>query len=91
MYYIYAVFWNYSSYIVYYFSYLVFKRSAENNKRLLFNAFICSFLLFCAIASFESGNNDLHFIVIIPMLALLVMIPFAIVALMFGLFLNAKF
>ena len=75
-------------FIIFLISYLKDPRKIING--FLFNAFICSFLLFCAIASFESGNNDLHFIVIIPMLALLVMIPFAIVALMFGLFLNAK-
>ncbi|MBH0348331.1 YdcF family protein [Bacillus pacificus] len=75
-------------FIIFLISYLKDPRKIING--FLFNAFFCSFLLFCAIASYESGSNSLHFIVIIPMLALIVMIPFAIVALMFGLFLNAK-
>ncbi|MBE7105901.1 YdcF family protein [Bacillus cereus] len=75
-------------FIIFLFSYLKDPRKIING--FLFNAFFCSFLLFCAVVSFASGNNALHFIVIIPMIALIVMIPFAIVALMFGLFLNAR-
>ena len=56
----------------------------------LFNAFFCSLLLFCAIASFESGNDTLHLIGAFPILALIFILPFGMVALMFGLFLNAK-
>ena len=75
-------------FIIFLISYLKDPRKIING--FLFNAFFCSFLLFCAIASFASGSNTLHFIVILPMLALLFMIPFGIVALMFGLFLNAR-
>ncbi|WP_212935036.1 YdcF family protein [Bacillus hominis] len=75
-------------FIIFLISYLKDPRKIING--FLFNAFFCSFLLFCAIASFASGSNALHFIVILPMLALLIMIPFGIVALMFGLFLNAR-
>ncbi|KEK21920.1 YdcF family protein [Bacillus gaemokensis] len=75
-------------FIIFLYSYLKDPRKIING--FLFNSFFCSFLLFCAIASFESGNNILHFIVILPILALIFMIPFGIVALMFGLFLNAK-
>jgi uncharacterized SAM-binding protein YcdF (DUF218 family) len=75
-------------FIIFLISYLKDPRKIING--FLFNAFFCSFLLFCAIVSFASGNNALHFIVIIPMITLILMIPFAIVALMFGLFLNAR-
>ncbi|EAL16346.1 hypothetical protein membrane Spanning protein [Bacillus cereus G9241] len=74
MYYTY-VFRNHSSYIVYYF---------------LFNAFVCFFLLFCVIISVNSSSDVLRYIIILPILALLIMLPFGIVALMFGLFLNAR-
>ena len=63
-------------FIIFLISYLKDPRKIING--FLFNAFFCSFLLFCAIASYESGNNTLHFIVIIPILALIVMIPFGI-------------
>ncbi|WP_141543151.1 YdcF family protein [Bacillus cereus] len=75
-------------FIIFLYSYLKDPRKIING--FLFNAFFCSSLLFCAIVSFESGNDILHFIVILPMLALILIIPFSIVALMFGLFLNAK-
>ncbi|MGR3775648.1 YdcF family protein [Bacillus paramycoides] len=75
-------------FIIFLFSYLKDPRKIING--FLFNAFFCSFLIFCVIASFEYGNNNLHFIVILPMIALILMIPFGIVALMFGLFLNAR-
>lgn len=74
MYYTY-VFRNHSSYIVYYF---------------LFNAFVCFFLLFCVIISVNSSSDVLRYIIILPILALPIMLPFGIVALMFGLFLNAR-
>lgn len=51
-----------------------------------FSVFSC----FCIIAAYDSGNNTLHAIILLPILALIVMIPFGVVALMFGLFLNAR-
>ena len=48
------------------------------------------FPAFCIIAAYDSGNNTLHAIILLPILALIVMIPFGVVALMFGLFLNAR-
>ncbi len=57
---------------------------------LLFNMFVCSFLLFCFIVSFSSDLYFLRMAVVIPLIALFLLIPFAIIALMFGLFLNAR-
>ncbi|MGE6260106.1 YdcF family protein [Heyndrickxia sporothermodurans] len=75
-------------FFIFLYSYLKDPRKIING--LLFNTFICTFLLFCSIASFKSGNDYLHFIVVFPIVALILMIPFGTVALMFGLFLNAK-
>ena len=75
-------------FIIFLFSYLKDPRKIING--FLFNAFFCSFILFCMIASLASENNYLKLIVIIPMIALFFIIPFGIVALMFGLFLNAR-
>ena len=89
MYYIYAVFRNYPSYTVYYFSYLLLKGSAKNNKWVLFNTFIC-FSFFLCDYIWNSSSDVLRYIIILPILALLIMLPFGIIALMFGLFLNAR-
>ncbi|WP_263704530.1 YdcF family protein, partial [Bacillus thuringiensis] len=51
---------------------------------------VCFFLLFCVIISVNSNSDVLRYIIILPILALLIMLPFGIVALMFGLFLNAR-
>ncbi len=75
-------------FIVFLYSYLKDPRRMING--LLFNLFICSFLLFCVVVSIQSDHYYLRLVVIIPLIALFVMIPFAIVALMFGLFLNAR-
>ncbi|PER31702.1 hypothetical protein CN485_15175 [Bacillus cereus] len=75
-------------FIIFLISYLKDPRKIING--FLFNAFFCSFLIFCTIASYDSGNNTLHSIILLPILALIIMIPFGIVALMFGLFLNAR-
>lgn len=56
----------------------------------LFNAFVCFSLLFCVIISVNSSSDVLRYIIILPILALLIMLPFGIIALMFGLFLNAR-
>lgn len=45
---------------------------------------------FCMLAAYDSGNANLYYIMFLPILALIIMIPFGIVALMFGLFLNAR-
>lgn len=45
---------------------------------------------FCVIISVNSSSDVLRYIIILPILALLIMLPFGIVALMFGLFLNAR-
>ncbi|KEK23067.1 ElyC/SanA/YdcF family protein [Bacillus gaemokensis] len=75
-------------FIIFLYFYLKDPRRIING--FLFNAFFCSFLIFCLIVSYQLGNEDLHFIVAIPFLALLVMLPFGIIALIVGLFLNAK-
>ncbi|MBY0599720.1 YdcF family protein [Bacillus bingmayongensis] len=75
-------------FIIFLYFYLKDPRRIING--LLFNAFFCSFLLFCLIASFQSGNENLHFMVAIPFLVFFFMLPFGIVALIVGLFLNAK-
>ncbi len=45
---------------------------------------------FCVIISVNSSSDVLRYIIILPILALLIMLPFGIIALMFGLFLNAR-
>ncbi|EJV79061.1 YdcF family protein [Bacillus cereus] len=75
-------------FIIFLISYLKDPRKIING--FLFNAFFCSFLIFCTITSYDSGNNTLHSIILLPILALIIMIPFGIIALMFGLFLNAR-
>ncbi len=45
---------------------------------------------FCVIVSLNSDSDVLRYIIFLPFLALLIMLPFGIVALMFGLFLNAR-
>ncbi|EJR91153.1 hypothetical protein IKE_05751 [Bacillus cereus VD196] len=75
-------------FIIFLISYLKDPRKIING--FLFNAFFCFFLLFCIIASYDSGNDDLHYIIFLPISALIIMLPFGIVALMFGLFLNAR-
>ncbi|QWG60921.1 YdcF family protein [Bacillus mycoides] len=75
-------------FIIFLISYLKDPRKIING--FLFNAFFCSFLIFCTITSYDSGNNTLYSIILLPILALIIMIPFGIVALMFGLFLNAR-
>ncbi|UKJ43610.1 YdcF family protein [Lysinibacillus sp. ACHW1.5] len=75
-------------FIVFLISYFKDPRKMING--LLFNLFVCSFLLFCVILSLASDHYFLRLIVIIPLIALFILIPFGIVALMFGLFLNAR-
>ncbi|PEQ55366.1 hypothetical protein CN473_04635 [Bacillus thuringiensis] len=75
-------------FIIFLISYLKDPRKIING--FLFNAFICFFLLFCVIVSLNSDNAVLRYIIILPILALLIMLPFGIVTLMFGLFLNAR-
>ncbi|MEN1938652.1 YdcF family protein [Paenibacillus sp. 102] len=75
-------------FIIFLYFYLKDPRRIING--FLFNAFFCSFLLFCLIASYQSKYENLHLIIAIPVLALIMMLPFGIVALMVGLFLNAK-
>ncbi|MGM2835481.1 YdcF family protein, partial [Bacillus cereus group sp. Bce025] len=75
-------------FIIFLISYLKDPRKIIN--RFLFNTFICFFLLFCILVSWNSSNTILGYIIVLPILALIVMIPFGIVALMFGLFLNAR-
>ncbi|MGX5633310.1 YdcF family protein [Bacillus thuringiensis] len=75
-------------FIIFLISYLKDPRKIING--FLFNAFVCFFLLFCVIISVNSSNDVLRYIIILPILALLIMLPFGIIALMFGLFLNAR-
>ncbi|MGE8055029.1 YdcF family protein [Bacillus mycoides] len=75
-------------FIIFLISYLKDPRKIING--FLFNAFFCFFLIFCMLAAYDSGNDTLHYIMFLPILALIIMIPFGIVALMFGLFLNAR-
>lgn len=75
-------------FIIFLMSYLKDPRKMING--LLFNVFVCSFLLFCVILSLASDHYFIRLIVIIPLIALFILIPFGIVALMFGLFLNAR-
>ncbi|UNP75954.1 YdcF family protein [Bacillus nitratireducens] len=75
-------------FIIFLISYLKDPRKIING--FLFNAFFCFFLLFCMITSYDSGSDTLRYTIFLPILALIIMIPFGIVALMFGLFLNAR-
>lgn len=75
-------------FFIFLFSYRKDPRKMING--LLFNMFVCSFLLFCFIVSFSSDFYFLRMAVVIPLIALFLLIPFAIIALMFGLFLNAR-
>ncbi|WP_242266052.1 YdcF family protein [Bacillus cereus group sp. BfR-BA-01327] len=75
-------------FIIFLISYLKDPRKIING--FLFNSFVCFFLLFCVIISVNSSSDVLRYIIILPILALLIMLPFGIVALMFGLFLNAR-
>ncbi|EJR87280.1 MULTISPECIES: YdcF family protein [Bacillus cereus group] len=75
-------------FIIFLISYLKDPRKIING--FLFNAFICFFLLFCVIVSLNSDSDVLRYIIFLPFLALLIMLPFGIVALTFGLFLNAR-
>ncbi|HDR4481712.1 YdcF family protein [Bacillus thuringiensis] len=75
-------------FIIFLISYLKDPRKIING--FLFNAFVCFFLLFCVIISVSSSSDVLRYIIILPILALLIMLPFGIIALMFGLFLNAR-
>ncbi|PDY39660.1 YdcF family protein [Bacillus thuringiensis] len=75
-------------FIIFLISYLKDPRKIING--FLFNAFVCFFLLFCVIISVNSSSDVLRYIIILPILALLIMLPFGIIALMFGLFLNAR-
>ncbi|KAB2457938.1 YdcF family protein [Bacillus sp. CH126_4D] len=75
-------------FIIFLISYLKDPRKIING--FLFNAFFCFFLLFCTAASYDSGNDALRYIIFLPILALIIMLPFAVIALMVGLFLNAR-
>lgn len=75
-------------FFIFLYSYLKDPRKIING--FLFNAFFCSFLLFCTFASLASENSVLKLAVIIPLISLFFIIPFGIVALMLGLFLNAR-
>ncbi|WP_433595240.1 ElyC/SanA/YdcF family protein [Lysinibacillus xylanilyticus] len=75
-------------FFIFLYSYLKDPRKIVNG--FLFNIFFCSFLLFCTFISLASENNNIKLLVIIPLVALFFIIPFGIVALMFGLFLNAR-
>lgn len=75
-------------FFIFLYSYLKDPRKIVNG--FLFNIFFCSFLLFCTIVSLASENNSIKLLVIIPLIALFFLIPFGIIALMFGLFLNAR-
>lgn len=75
-------------FFIFLYSYLKDPRKIVNG--FLFNIFFCSFLLFCTFVSLASENNIIKLLVIIPLIALFFIIPFGIVALMFGLFLNAR-
>ncbi|PES12352.1 YdcF family protein [Bacillus cereus] len=75
-------------FIIFLISYLNEPRKIING--FLFNAFFCSFLLFCVLISYYSSNDTLHYVIFLPILVLIIMIPFGFVALMFGLFLNAR-
>lgn len=75
-------------FIIFLISYLKDPRKIING--FLFNAFFCFFLLFCVIISVNASSDVLRYIIILPILALLIMLPFGFIALMFGLFLNAR-
>lgn len=75
-------------FIIFLISYLKDPRKIING--FLFNTFICFFLLFCLIASLNSDSVVLRCIIFLPFLALLFMLTFGTIALMVGLFLNAR-
>ena len=89
MYYIYAVFRNYPLIL-----FIIFLISYLKDPRKIINGFylipLSVFPSFCVIISVNSSSDVLRYIIILPILALLIMLPFGIIALMFGLFLNAR-
>ena len=89
MYYIYAVFRNYPLIL-----FIIFLISYLKDPRKIINGFylipLSVFPSFCVIISVNSSSDILRYSIILPILALIIMIPFGIVALMFGLFLNAR-
>ncbi|ABS23677.1 ElyC/SanA/YdcF family protein [Bacillus cytotoxicus] len=75
-------------FIIFLYSYLKDPRKIING--FLFNTFFCSFLVFCLIVAFQFDNENIHWILVMPFLAFILMLPFGIIALVIGLFLNAK-
>ena len=73
-------------FIIFLISYL---KDPKNNKWVYLIP-LSVFPSFCVIISVNSSSDVLRYIIILPILALLIMLPFGIIALMFGLFLNAR-
>ena len=74
--------------------FIIFLISYLKDPRKIINGFylipLSVFPSFCVIISVNSSSDVLRYIIILPILALLIMLPFGIIALMFGLFLNAR-
>ncbi|WP_342559144.1 ElyC/SanA/YdcF family protein [Metasolibacillus sp. FSL K6-0083] len=77
-----------SLFIIFLISYLIDPRKIING--FLFNFFLITFLTFCLAVSLSSEQYILKLAIIIPIAALLLLIPFAIVAFTVALFLNAR-
>ncbi len=74
--------------IIFLFFYIKDPRRIING--FLFNMFFCSLLVFCLYLLVKANNPNIQPFVAIPLLVLLFMLPFGIIALIVGLFLNAK-
>ncbi|GLC90010.1 YdcF family protein [Lysinibacillus piscis] len=75
-------------FVIFLISYLKDARKLVNG--FLFNLFFVAFLIFCLAISVSSDNQFVRLIILIPAIAIILMLPFAFLALMFGLFLNAR-
>lgn len=75
-------------FIIFMISYLIDSRKLING--LLFNFFLVTFFMFCLFASLSSDSHLLKLAIVIPIAALLLLIPFALVAFTVALFINAR-
>lgn len=75
-------------FLLFVYSYLREPRRIMNG--LLFNVFVISFLLLCSVYAVRTDIQALKFLIVIPIIILVIIIPFGIIALIVGLFINAR-
>ncbi|WP_207302305.1 YdcF family protein [Gracilibacillus phocaeensis] len=77
-----------SLFVIFLISYLRDPRKIING--FLFNSFILAFLVTCLMYTFQTDTTQWSAWIIFPIVAILILIPFAFVVLIVGLFLNAR-